>query len=210
MARTFVGCAAFVMLVAANAQADVGSFEITPYGAYSFGGTFNDSDSGASASIRDSATAGLILNFRESANTQWEVLYSMQRTRADVTGLVSATSPVDIDVHYLQAGGTYQGDGDNVRPYLALTAGAAFYDVKTDGFDNDTFFSFSIGPGLQIRPNDRLGIRLEARVFGTFVKSGSTLFCGSNPGGGAAGCAFAVSGEVLWQLQTMAGVVFRF
>ena len=210
MARPFFICAALILSAAANAQSDPGNFEITPYGAYSFGGTFNDTETGASVDIKDSASAGLILNFRESANTQWEVLYSLQPAEADVTGLANATSPLDIDVHYLQAGGTYQGDGDTIRPYLALTAGAAHYDVKTDGFDSDTFFSFSIGPGLQIRPDSRLGIRLEARLFGTFVKSGSTLFCQSNPGGGTAGCAFTVTGEILWQVQAMAGLVFRF
>ena len=202
--------AALFLTAAANAQPDAGIFEITPYGAYSFGGTFNDSETGASVALKNSTNAGLILNFRESANTQWEVLYSLQPAEADVTGLTTTTSPLDIDVHYLQAGGTYQADGDRVRPYLAATVGAAHYDVKTEGFDSDTFFSFSIGTGLQLRPNDRLGLRLEARLFGTFLKSDSTLFCVSDPGGGTAGCAFTVTGEILWQVQTMAGVVFRF
>ena len=67
-----------------------------------------------------------------------------------------------------------------------------------------------IGTGLQIRPNDRLGLRLEARAFGTLIKSGSSLFCVSDPAGGNAGCAITVTGEVLWQIQTMAGIVFRF
>ena len=210
MARPFVIYAALFLTAAANAQPDAGIFEITPYGAYSFGGTFNDSETGASVALKNSTNAGLILNFRESANTQWEVLYSLQPAEADVTGLTTTTSPLDIDVHYLQAGGTYQADGDRVRPYLAATVGAAHYDVKTEGFDSDTFFSFSIGTGLQLRPNDRLGLRLEARLFGTFLKSDSTLFCVSDPGGGTAGCAFTVTGEILWQVQTMAGVVFRF
>ena len=210
MARHLVIYAALFLTAAANAQPDAGIFEITPYGAYSFGGTFNDSETGASVALKNSANAGLILNFRESANTQWEVLYSLQPAEADVTGITTTTSPLDIDVHYLQAGGTYQADGDRVRPYLAATVGAAHYDVKTEGFDSDTFFSFSIGTGLQLRPNDRLGLRLEARLFGTFLNSDSTLFCVSDPGGGTAGCAFTVTGEILWQVQTMAGVVFRF
>ena len=210
MARPFVICVVLSLSATASAQSGAGNFEITPYGAYSFGGTFNDSETGASVALKDSANAGLILNFRESANTQWEVLYSLQPAEADVTGLTTTTSPLDIDVHYLQAGGTYQADGDKARPFLSLTAGAAHYDVKTDGFDSDTFFSFSIGGGLQLRPNDRLGVRLEARLFGTFLRSDSALFCVSDPGGGTAGCAFTVTGEILWQVQTMAGIVFRF
>ena len=192
------------------ASAATGKFEITPYAAYSFGGTFNDVDDSASATLKDSGNFGLLLNFREGYNTQWELLYSRQSTEASVTGLSTGDPVLDIDVHYLQAGGTYQGDGDTFRPYLAVTIGATHFDVKTAGFDSDTFFSFSLGPGLQFRPNERLGLRLEVRAFGTLIRSDSALFCVSNPGGGSAGCAITVAGEVLWQVQTMAGVVFRF
>ena len=207
--KVLIGLVAFLSATA-NAQSDLGKFEITPYGAYSFGGTFNDSESDASVSLSDSSSFGLILDFREGTNTQWEVLYSLQNTDANATGVTNVDEQLDIDVHYLHAGGTYQGDGDTVRPFLALTIGATHFDVKTDGFDDDTFFSFSIGPGLQIRANDRVGFRLEARAFGTLVKSGSSLFCVSDPGGGTAGCAFSATGEILWQVQTMAGIVFRF
>ena len=113
-------------------------------------------------------------------------------------------------MHYVQGGGTYQGDGELVRPYLAATIGVAHFDVATDGYDSETFFSFSIGGGLQFWPNNRLGVRLEGRAFGTLVRSDSDLFCVSDPGNGTAGCAISVSGEVLWQFQAMAGVVFRF
>jgi len=180
------------------------------FGAYSFGGTFNDVDAEVSGEIKDAANFGLLFDFRESSNTQWEILYSQQSTEAVFSGLANPDTILDMKVHYLQGGGTYQGDGDKLRPYLAATIGATHFEVRTDGFDSDTFFSFSIGTGLQIRPNDRLGLRLEARAFGTLIRSGSSLFCVSNPAGGSAGCAITVAGDLLWQLQTMAGIVFRF
>ena len=128
--------------------------------------TMADTTSFGAVCLDDSESFGLLLNFREASNTQWEILYSKQSTDADITGLTTGDESVDMTVHYLQAGGTYQGEGEVARPYLAATIGAAHYDIKTTGFDSDTFFSFSIGPGLQIRPNDRLGIRLEASVDG--------------------------------------------
>jgi Outer membrane protein beta-barrel domain len=208
--RALVLCLAVYLSATATARSDPGRFEITPYGAYSFGGSFSDTETDASVRATDSPNFGLIFNFRESAYTQWEILYSRQNTEVEAAGLPTISEPLEMDLHYLQAGGTYQGEGNSVRPYLAATVGAAFFDVRTDGFNSDTFFSFSIGPGLQIRPNDRLGIRLEARVFGTLVRSDSRLFCVSNPGGGTAGCAITITGEVFWQMQAMAGVVFRF
>ena len=187
-----------------------GRVELTPYGAYSLGGTFNELESDAVVELQDSGNFGLLLNVRQAANTQWEILYSQQRTDAEVTGLVSGDEILDTTVHYLQGGGTYQGDGEIVRPYLAATIGVAHFDVTTEGYDSDTYFSFSIGPGLQIWPNSRLGLRFEARAFGSLVRSDSSLFCLSDPANGTAGCAFTVSGDVLWQFQAMAGVVFRF
>lgn len=210
MRRSLLICLAFLAATQASAQSEPGRFEITPFGAYSFGGTFNDIDTNVSGEIKDSANFGLLLDFRESANTQWEILYSRQSTEAIFSGLAVPDTLLDMNVHYLQGGGTYEGDGGTVRPYLAATIGATHFEVTTDGFDSDTFFSFSIGGGLQIRPNDRLGLRLEARAFGTLIRSGSSLFCVSDPAGGTAACAITVSGEVLWQLQTMAGIVFRF
>jgi len=192
------------------AQTASGNVELTPYGAYSLGGTFNDLESDATAELQDSGNFGLLLNIRQAANTQWEVIYSQQSTDIDITGLPTADEVHETTVHYLQGGGTYQGDGDKVRPYLAATVGAAHFDVATDGYDSETYFAFSIGTGLQIWSNERLGMRLEARAFGSLISSDSDLFCISDPGNGTAGCAITVAGEVLWQFQAMAGVVFRF
>jgi len=197
----------FALCTAVDA-AEPGNIEITPYGAYSFGGSFSDAEQGVSADLDDSESFGLIINFRQSAITQWEVLYSKQATSADLSGV--QVGDIDVDAHYLQGGGTYQGDGEKVRPYLAATIGATHFDVRSGGYESDTFFSFSLGPGLQIWPNERLGLRLEARVFGTLVQSGSGIFCLSDPGNAGTGCAITVNGEILWQTQAMAGIVFRF
>ncbi|RLA27211.1 MAG: hypothetical protein DRR15_18800 [Gammaproteobacteria bacterium] len=208
--RQFLLCGVLFAPYAVHAQSVPGRVELTPYGAYSLGGTFNELESDAAVELQDSGNFGLLLNVRQAANTQWEILYSQQRTDAEVTGLVTGDEILDTTVHYLQGGGTYQGDGEIVRPYLAATIGVAHFDVTTEGYDSDTYFSFSIGPGLQIWPNSRLGLRFEARAFGSLVRSDSSLFCLSDPANGTAGCAFTVSGDVLWQFQAMAGVVFRF
>lgn len=191
----------------AFAQTTPGTIELTPYGAYSFGGTFQDEESATKAELQDSGSFGLILDYQRQDNTQIEVIYSLQRTDASVNDLTIT----DVNTHYLQLGGTYQFDEVNkVLPFMSATLGATHIDVDTEGYGSDTFFGFSIGGGLQIAPYKRLGLRLEARAFGTVLSSGSTIFCLSDPGGGQAGCAITVEGDILWQVQTMAGFVFRF
>lgn len=188
----------------ALSQNDPGTIELTPYGAYSFGGTFKDEDTATEAELKDSGSFGLIFDYQQKDNTQIEVIYSLQRTDADVSG----TTISNVNMHYLQIGGTYLFDQGKVLPFVSATLGGTHIDVDTEGFGSDTFFGFSFGGGLQIAPSSRLGLRLEARAFGTLLRSGSTIFCGSGPN--AAGCAITVEGDILWQFQTMAGIVFRF
>jgi hypothetical protein len=204
----FVGLATLTPGQAAG-QPQAGRFELTPYAGYRFGGTFDDDESTISVDLDDRSSTGLIFNVREAQNTQWEVIYSRQQTIADTTQVSGLGPRVDVDVEYLQGGGTYQGQLRNgVRPYLAATLGAARIAPRLAGLGDDSFWSFSIGTGLQIRPTARLGIRLEARAWGTLIDSDTRLFCGS--GAQVAGCAIRIDGSVLWQVEAFAGLVFRF
>lgn len=155
--------------------------------------------------IDDSSSFGLILNLRESVNTQWELIYSQQDSAARLNSASQPASQIDIDVQLLQIGGTYQWEGDRIRPYLAATLGGTRLSTPSD---NDTFFSGSIGLGLQIMPASRVGIRLEARAWGTLMQSDTDIFCRTGPEQNL--CAVRVDGKVLGQVETIAGVVFRF
>lgn len=199
-----------LLIGTAMAHAGPGDFEITPMLGFSTGGTFEDQDLDASAKLKDAPAFSMLVNVRETANTQWEILYTYQSNEAEFRGVDAPEGTLDMDFHYLQGGGTYQGDGELIRPYLAATIGATFVDVKTEGFDSDTFFSFSIGPGIQYRPTANLGLRLEARAYGTLLRSNTSIFCISDPGNIGAGCAINSTGKVLWRVHAQAGVVFRF
>jgi Outer membrane protein beta-barrel domain len=206
--KPFAICLAMLAASVAQAQESSYKFELTPFAGVTTGGDFDDMGGTASLALDDSSSFGLILNIEESANTQWEVLYSLQATEADTTGLPISGAPLDMDVHYIQGGGTYLFDGDAARPFLAATVGASHFAPGLSGVDSETFFAFSIGTGLQIRPSARFGVRLEARAYGTLVDSTSDLFCQSGPSGAI--CAVTVDGTILWQFQAFAGFVFRF
>ncbi len=208
MSRTIGVLLALLAFSTAYAQENDFQFELTPFAGLTTGGEFEDMAGVASLSLDDSSNFGLILDVRESANTQWEVLYSLQATETESTAVPISGPSLDIDVHYIQGGGTYLFDGDAARPFLAATIGAAHFEPGLSGVDSETFFAFSVGTGLQIRPNDRFGIRLEARGYGVLLDSNSDLFCQSDAAGAI--CAIRVDGSVLWQFQAMAGFVFRF
>jgi hypothetical protein len=189
----------------ATVWADDQRIEITPIGGYRLGGTFEIEASDASYEIQRSASLGLIVNLKQRQNTQWELLFSRQTSEAKLESGTDTQPVVDLDLQVLQIGGTYQGQGDTVRPYLAATIGGT--RIKADA-DSDSFLSGSIGVGLQIRPSSRLGLRLEARAYGTLTDSSTDLFCRTGPDLNV--CAVRVEGKLLAQLEAFAGMVFRF
>lgn len=189
----------------AAAEANV---ELTAFGGYRFGGSFNADDAAASYDVEDSPAAGFIVNWRHRDNTRWEVYYSHQDTRADFGAATINDPTLDVETHALQLGGTYEGSGDRVTPYLAATIGGTHVKVTSRASESDTFLSGSIGVGLVFRPDARLGLRLEARGHGTLVNSGTDLFCRTGPAVNV--CALRIEGDMLWQIDTFAGIVFRF
>jgi hypothetical protein len=207
------GCvvgALLLLLSTAPAMAEDQSFnfELTPFGAARFGGTLSIRDSDESWEFDDSSSFGLVLNWRHSGETMWEVLYSKQQTDAVFSAAVPGDQPVDIDLQVLQLGGTYQFDGNKAIPYLAATIGGTHARARATGSETDTFWSGSIGGGVLISPGTRVGLRLEARYYGTLASSNTDLFCGSGPAGG--GCAIRIEGDLLSQFEVFAGVVIRF
>jgi opacity protein-like surface antigen len=199
---------ALMLVLPVFALAQEATTEITAFGAYRFGGTFEDDQSDASYELEDSPSFGLILNIREKDNTQWEIFYSQQQTEAEFLGGTANDPEVDIDLHVLQLGGTYQWDGEVARPYLAFTLGGTHIRTSSAESKSDTFFSGSIGLGMQFLPTSRVGIRVEARAYGTLIDSGTDLFCSTGPDANV--CAVRVEGEMLSQFETFVGVTFRF
>jgi hypothetical protein len=196
------------LLPASVSAAEAPKFEITPFVGYRFGGDFEFESSDASYKIKDSESFGLIFNVRQSANTQWEVFYSQQRSEAQLNGVSNTVPAVDMDMQVLQLGGTYQGDGEMVQPYLAMTLGGTHIKTTTNGSQSDTFFSGSIGVGVNMFPGKRVGIRIEARAYGTLTDSSTDLFCRTGPDANV--CAIRIGGNLLAQVETFAGIVFRF
>jgi len=195
-------------------------FEVTPFAAYRVGGSFDEENGDGRVDLNDSSAQGIMFNIKANPNGQYELLYARQSTDANTTGLLVNDSIIDLDVEYFQFGGTYLFDGETTRPFLALTAGMSRFDPGIVGagmsrFDpgivgsgSESFFSASLGGGVQLNATGRLGVRLEARVFTTFVDDDSNIFCASEEGTGS--CLILVDAKILTQWEARAGLVFRF
>jgi len=191
-----------------SAQERSTRFALTPYASYRVGGTFEDQESAANIDLDEGGAFGVALNIRESANTQWEVVYARHDTAANTSDLAGSAPSTDLRVQYLHGGGTYEFERrGTAQPYLVGTVGGTHISPDQAGLPSDTFWSISIGTGLNIRATERIGLRLEARLWGTLVESGSKLFCVSS---GGAVCQIEIDGKMLYQAELSAGVTMRF
>lgn len=204
-----------LLMMPAFAQAEVKyGVEITPFAGYRLGGEFEDDDddgntTGADVDIDEASSVGLIVNWPSVANTEWEIYLGRQATSLETDALFAPTDTpsADLDITYLQAGGTYWFDGERARPFIVATVGASRFEPDDSSFDSETFFAFGIGGGYKIAPTSRIGLRLEGRLFGSVLDSDEAVFCRS--GGAVSGCLVSVSGSVVWQWEVTAGLVFR-
>jgi hypothetical protein len=198
-------------------------YEITPYAAYRIGGEFEpqadaEPKSGAGGfELHEGNAEGLILDIRTSAanqlsggNGQWELLYAHQSTELGTEPSFVGGPTLDLDVSHFQFGGAYLFDdySPSFMPFIAMTAGVARYEPRLDEADAEDFFSWSLGGGVHLRADRRIGVRLEARVYGTLIDDDSALFCVVSPTVNS--CAVRVEGDQLYQFEARVGLVARF
>jgi hypothetical protein len=207
-------CMTVNVAAAADAEKKLTGFQLTPFAGYRFGGEFEEEDSDEEGSnetfeLDDSSSIGLIVNFPYTYYTEWEIYYSQQSTSIDAAGFANTEAQFDLDVDYLQIGGTYLFEqAGPAIPYFVATVGATKIDPDLAGTSSDNFLSFGVGGGWKFFPGSRVGLRLDGRFLGTFIDSDSKVFCQSGQAGGS--CAVALKGDLMYQFEMQAGVVFRF
>ncbi len=193
-------------LAAADTTDELGRYELVPFGGLRTGGEFGTDD--GDIDVDDAATIGLRFNARADYNTQWQIFVSHQSTELQSGGLFAGDDVVDVDVTYLQGGGTYYLDGDTVQPYFAATMGLSRFDPDAPGFDSENFFAVSFAGGLRVLNTERFALSLEARWLGSFIESDSEIFCFTSPENNA--CLIEVEGELLSQFDLTLGAAFKF
>lgn len=203
-----LGIVSLVVPVRADAQDRQFRFEITPIVAYRMGGDFSSETSSGEIRLQDSNALGLTISGTVSPETQWEFLFGRQNTEADVTDPQGGTSITDLDVDYYHIGGTYLFGEGAMRPFLAATFGVSHFDPAVAALGSENLFSGSLGGGVFLGTRSRLGVRLEGRVFTSFISDNSNIFCGFD--GVTSGCLIEVSGSTFTQWEARAGLIVRF
>ena len=179
------------------AQRDI---EITGFGGYVLNGDIKTYY--GDYPVQDNPNYGGILSIEGFDNTFFEFMYNRNDTKFNYErgGFLTSES-VDMAVEYYQIGSLHQLDvHDIIKPFGIATLGAVRFHPKNnmdlDGdnvyvhIDDAWRFAATIGAGLKIFINDKLGIRLQARLLLPMEFNG--LFVGIGSGGVSGGTSFLI------------------
>jgi len=162
--------------------------------AYQWGGAAKVRD--GELKIPSSGSYGFTLDFPVRPGGRVELLYWRQDTRAEFSsvGIGGGTEEeFDIAVEYWQLGGMTEFPQGNLTPFFVLTLGTTRLVGKENAGGDEFRFSGTVGGGVKIAGQGRVGIRLEGRALITASNTGSSFFCGTG------GCAIGVVGDAIAQ-----------
>lgn len=185
------------------------AFELTPWVGYRFGGQFDVDNPPpgvpGSVDLDGSASWGVDLGIYRDRDSFYEIYYAQQSTGVDSNDVL--LKDVDVDVSYLQAGGTLLfRDHEYVVPWLSLTIGATRFDAG-GGYGSETKFSWSLGGGFRFPLGDHFAATLGLRGYMTLVDSDTEFLCVGN---GSAQCLFKTSGSGFYQGEALLGFTATF
>jgi hypothetical protein len=173
-----------------------------PFAGYRFGGDLFESAIGHPVDADGAPAIGAVINIPLGEGRFVEGLFTHQRGRLTTTNAFGDRFFWDVTVDHWQAGGLQELLHQRLRPFLTGLIGLSRYAVEGD---SELRFVAGGGGGVKLFPVPNLGIRLDGRVFATFVDvNGRAVSCGAGP------CLIALDLDVMWQAEFSAGLVVRF
>lgn len=180
---------------------------IAPFYGYRFGGSVHDFYTDTDYNLKGTKAYGgsIALNLRPGV---WaEVIYDHQPTRIEINSLYYGIPDLEMNVdEWLAAGYRDIVTGsDTVTPFVGAVAGLTHFSSPEGLFASNDRFALGMDLGARYLPPDsHLGLRIDGRLYATFVDGGSTFYVG--PGG----LGIGYQGTSVVQGEVAGGVVFAF
>jgi hypothetical protein len=162
--------------------------ELTPFGGYMLGGSVKFYE--GKFKIDDNACYGGMLAVQVSSGDYIELSYTGMNSQGEWRPYSDYSfdhpdTVVDMAVNHFQIGSVNELHLDNeaVRPYGTLTLGTTWLNVQEENSNDEWLFSVAAGLGLKYFFNERIGIRLQARLILPVVYNGGGFYIGSGGSG---------------------------
>ncbi len=198
-------CAAMVVCTCQAGWAR--EWQVSPMVGYTFGGSFEEEGSDTELSLKETASYGIAVSTEHEKDTRYEFFYSRQPTELKVDeGILSDDALFDIDVHYIQIGGTVMLSEEQhfACPYIVGTLGITHLNPRSSGFDSMTRPSLGLGIGALVPLVKHFGLRFEGRGFATLINSSGTVFSNDQ------GLSIRIRSDAFTQFVFNAGFFFSF
>jgi hypothetical protein len=189
-------------LVAAHA-AEAQRVYVSPQVGLRLGGSWEDV-LGQQYDVNDHLSLGGAIGIWTDSTGGIELSYTGQPTSVRVTDTLFVKRGLDLSIHEFAFTGwrEFGRRGATVRPVALGSAGVTWL-TSDDAGESETTFMLAAGGGIRIWTRDRrFGIRVDGRVFFSFLPGSSQLQC-SLPGA----CLFAWNDDVLIQTDLAAGIL---
>jgi opacity protein-like surface antigen len=194
----------YALLLATLFTSHALAIDITPLGGTQGGGSLRHIASDETLQFKDATTRGVILGWELDHRRELELLYQHQESSLESgSSAIPEGDLLTLESHTLQLGGTVLSEERHrLRGFLSGGIGFTHYTPSIAGAGSETRPSLSLGVGAKWMPTRNIGLRLEARGYGTLFNSNSAIFC-------SGGCTLAVSGDLLSQYALFAGMIIR-
>ena len=180
--------------LAGAGRAVAAEWEVAPFAGMRFGGSFDESSTGAIVDFDPAPAFGITLGRSLARETRVELTWSRQQTELEDRG-------IDLDVDHLHVAGVYAP-----RPtggYVLASAGLTRFEASLAGSSADVGFSLGVGGGARVPVGRKLSLRLEARGWAVLTSGGAGAIC-------SGGCTFFFTGSGLFQLEGSIGLAVPF
>lgn len=196
--------------------------EISPYAGIRNAGGFPGETERVTFEIQDTVTFGAFADYMLTDQLAAEFLWghtgsSVDEETATVATVLGSSDgaepesdvPVrelfDLGIDYFHGGFRYDGGNEKYTPYAAGGLGVTRFSPDFAGASGLTKFSFSLGAGIIAYLTERIGVRFDARAFGTPTgESPDDLACNDF------GCVTFESDSRFWQSHFVGVVIIRF
>ena len=206
-ARSAVPCvvATLVVLLVIRLPAALAAqtVEVAPFGGYRFGGDFFELATNRILDLDGAPVVGGVVNIEIAEGLSFEALFTHQQAHVDIdSGPPGPPVRVRAVVDHWLAGGRQDFGTGRVRPFLSGLLGLTRYGANGD---DEVRFTVAAGGGVRLLLQRRIALRLDGRVFTTFVDvDAHAVACASNR------CLIGLDMNVVWQGEVAAGLVFVF
>jgi hypothetical protein len=186
------------------------TIEITPFAGYRFGGNFDISGElyqeplqTLEINVDDNSSYGVIFSWPYDHKRQGELLISHYESELIPASLLTPYTS-DLSVTYLHLGGNVPLSKGLIPFWFSGGFGITHFSPNEKKLADETKLSVNLGFHSKLKLTDNIAIRVGARVYATFLDSGSAMFCDNNT------CTVAISSDMWVQSELSAGLTFTF